>query len=416
MNSGRFALLSLFGLASSFTVLYLNTGSLYTSVNYYSRYSLHSLTLYISILSFYFLACELIFNKIFNEISQTESSELREAIGIKSFDLILTVSLHFKALNFKIASNCIFDLTLTFFHYFFIIRTSAYRQQTATEQKSVLKRQILKGFFFLVFVDLYYIKYLIRKANNYSAFTVEIFFLSEILNLFLQLIAYSIKHMIIMYDESIPEGVGWDYKLHAIFVIDMVVLAFTFLIEFLLFIVLAINFAIPLQVIRKIYITTLTIHSKIIIFLGRIRIKREFEIRFEIIDLREEDEGENRECSICLDDVEIGKIIPCGHFFHTNCLKKWLENGRNCPVCRDDIEKSFREGKRVLCDIRKKRLLKELDIKLAKHTLGMMKDIEKSTLEIEKLIEKKQDELKALHNLHSEIMNSQKRLHSINKY
>jgi len=48
-----------------------------------------------------------------------------------------------------------------------------------------------------------------------------------------------------------------------------------------------------------------------------------------------------RECAICLRDVEVGRFVKkifCGHAFHTNCLKKWtdLEN-RTCPLCRFDF-------------------------------------------------------------------------------
>jgi hypothetical protein len=39
-------------------------------------------------------------------------------------------------------------------------------------------------------------------------------------------------------------------------------------------------------------------------------------------------------------DIQILKkymIIPCGHFYHSICLKKWIKIESNCPLCREYI-------------------------------------------------------------------------------
>ncbi|KAK3197998.1 hypothetical protein Dsin_021413 [Dipteronia sinensis] len=61
---------------------------------------------------------------------------------------------------------------------------------------------------------------------------------------------------------------------------------------------------------------------------------------------------ENLQCSVCLEDFEIGaeaKEMPCKHKFHNECILPWLELHSSCPVCRfqmpsDDSNKS--EGNR----------------------------------------------------------------------
>ncbi|CAN6887125.1 unnamed protein product [Brassica oleracea] len=43
------------------------------------------------------------------------------------------------------------------------------------------------------------------------------------------------------------------------------------------------------------------------------------------------------QCTVCLDDFEIGveaKEMPCKHKFHSECLLPWLELHSSCPVCR----------------------------------------------------------------------------------
>lgn len=45
-------------------------------------------------------------------------------------------------------------------------------------------------------------------------------------------------------------------------------------------------------------------------------------------------------CTICLEDFEHLEVllrVPCGHLFHTECIKVWLENDRSCPNCRHPV-------------------------------------------------------------------------------
>lgn len=41
-------------------------------------------------------------------------------------------------------------------------------------------------------------------------------------------------------------------------------------------------------------------------------------------------------CSICFEDFQIGakvKELKCGHDFDQECIDKWLESEKRCPVC-----------------------------------------------------------------------------------
>jgi hypothetical protein len=46
-----------------------------------------------------------------------------------------------------------------------------------------------------------------------------------------------------------------------------------------------------------------------------------------------------RDCSICnatmiADEPKLLAFLPCGHFFHYDCLKRWLDLSQTCPACR----------------------------------------------------------------------------------
>jgi len=51
------------------------------------------------------------------------------------------------------------------------------------------------------------------------------------------------------------------------------------------------------------------------------------------------------QCPICLEDFteddsgEVLRTLKCQHYFHTACLKDWLQVNRDCPLCRQDLAK-----------------------------------------------------------------------------
>ncbi|KAK7826787.1 e3 ubiquitin-protein ligase ring1-like [Quercus suber] len=63
---------------------------------------------------------------------------------------------------------------------------------------------------------------------------------------------------------------------------------------------------------------------------------------------------DNLQCSVCLDDFEMGaeaKQMPCKHKFHNGCILPWLELHSSCPVCRfqlpaDETKRDSDDGSR----------------------------------------------------------------------
>jgi len=51
----------------------------------------------------------------------------------------------------------------------------------------------------------------------------------------------------------------------------------------------------------------------------------------------------SNQCAICIEDFEAKSNeklskTPCGHFFHTKCLKSWAKNKFDCPICRAQLQ------------------------------------------------------------------------------
>tara|TARA_B110000977_G_C11090636_1_gene496733 strand:+ start:1829 stop:2440 length:612 start_codon:yes stop_codon:yes gene_type:complete len=47
------------------------------------------------------------------------------------------------------------------------------------------------------------------------------------------------------------------------------------------------------------------------------------------------------QCSICLDNINIGEsfvTLQCSHKFHLHCIERWCQSHNTCPMCRNVIE------------------------------------------------------------------------------
>jgi hypothetical protein len=45
-------------------------------------------------------------------------------------------------------------------------------------------------------------------------------------------------------------------------------------------------------------------------------------------------------CPICMEslDPRYHQHTPCGHLFHTVCIRQWKQIRSNCPMCRNDLQ------------------------------------------------------------------------------
>uniref|UniRef100_A0A1I7S700 RING-type domain-containing protein n=3 Tax=Bursaphelenchus xylophilus TaxID=6326 RepID=A0A1I7S700_BURXY len=54
-------------------------------------------------------------------------------------------------------------------------------------------------------------------------------------------------------------------------------------------------------------------------------------------------EQETERCTVCLLDFETGdeiRTLHCNHIYHIDCIDRWLQYNKKCPVCRLDMDKA----------------------------------------------------------------------------
>jgi hypothetical protein len=59
-----------------------------------------------------------------------------------------------------------------------------------------------------------------------------------------------------------------------------------------------------------------------------------------VVMTQEEVDNNNALCAVCKDDMNVGeqgKLLPCAHRYHRDCIVPWLGIRNTCPVCRYEL-------------------------------------------------------------------------------
>jgi len=56
---------------------------------------------------------------------------------------------------------------------------------------------------------------------------------------------------------------------------------------------------------------------------------------------------EKNPCSICYNNINEKYYLPCGHYFHENCVIEWIKNKYICPTCRIPIILYYSDYKKM---------------------------------------------------------------------
>jgi len=112
-----------------------------------------------------------------------------------------------------------------------------------------------------------------------------------------------------------------------VFMIDIVFLVCRLIAVILFFMYTTINFRLPFNLFREGLSTIRMLYKKVTQYMAYLRITRELE---KLPDTQSDSSG----CPICFGEMDVGKRIPCGHVFHGECLRQWVEGSEYCPICR----------------------------------------------------------------------------------
>ena len=124
--------------------------------------------------------------------------------------------------------------------------------------------------------------------------------------------------------------------------VDFMKLA-TYIVFFSLIIV---KHGLPLNMIRDVYITARSFVTRFRALTRYLSATRDMDRRYPNATEAELGDMSDRTCIICRDELALPdpqaqgrsgpnttpKKLPCGHIFHFNCLRSWLERQQSCPT------------------------------------------------------------------------------------
>eukprot|EP00808_Paulinella_micropora_P014618 g58990.t1 len=131
----------------------------------------------------------------------------------------------------------------------------------------------------------------------------------------------------------------WPTKSHWVFYFGFTTDLIRLLLYVIFFIIVCTYFTVPIYLFRELWVHMFKFGDRIEKFIAYKRLTTNMKERFPEATEQEclDADGTLKKCIICRDDLTEAKKLPCGHLFHFNCLRTWLERSQRCPTCRANI-------------------------------------------------------------------------------
>ncbi|KAI5079527.1 hypothetical protein GOP47_0005006 [Adiantum capillus-veneris] len=147
-------------------------------------------------------------------------------------------------------------------------------------------------------------------------------------------IAIFLKYVFYVCD-MLMEG-QWENKAVFTFYLELVRDLLHLSLYLFFFLVIFVNYGLPLHLVRELYETFRNFKSRVSDFVRYRKVTSNMNDRFPDATPEELGRGDAT-CIICREEMVAAKKLPCGHLFHVHCLRSWLERQQTCPTCRSPV-------------------------------------------------------------------------------
>lgn len=165
--------------------------------------------------------------------------------------------------------------------------------------------------------------------------TVQLVFGFEYAILLTVVASTAIKY--VLHAAEMRTDVPWENKAVFLLYTELVIGMIKVILYVLFVVIMAKIYALPMFVFRPMFFTIRNFKKALIDVIMSRRAIRNMNTLYPDATPEELRLSDNI-CIICREDmINHSKKLPCGHIFHTTCLRSWFQRQQTCPTCRLNI-------------------------------------------------------------------------------
>ena len=236
-------------------------------------------------------------------------------------------------LNLKVAGLFMALLVSKIFHWLCKERITYMESTQNTPFFKHVRLVVLKAL--LLSVDMTFVSIALNSIRTQGP-SVWLLFGFEFLCLVVNIYAIFARYALHLVDLMTPGG--WMNKETYVFYLELTAEVARVFVYVAFFFILFTYYGIPLHIFRDLYMSVKNLIQRINEFCAARNITSRMDELFP--DATEEELADTPICIICREDMVFGqriKKLQCGHKFHFQCLRTWLERQQSCPTCRQPI-------------------------------------------------------------------------------
>jgi len=271
---------------------------------------------------------------LFGIISDDESREVLDKAKYTFIDICIALTIFRTDLTVSVV--CLFTLLLfaKIFHWMAELRVETVSRLPITQHFKIFR--IVASLLFLILFDFIVVLLFLYVIIHMEQFGVLVLFTFEFIILLFATCSQFGRFFILLIDNHYENDWKWKFTLmfYTEFAFD--VLRLTAYVGF--FVVITKNWSFPLHLMRELYMAIASVRRRFQRYVKYKRLVKALETRFPKVTAPQLDAANrDKTCIICRSDIETGIQLPCGHIFHTSCLKLWFQESPSCPTCRLDL-------------------------------------------------------------------------------
>lgn len=276
-----------------------------------------------------FVLCQLIKKVFLGSLREAEVERVNEQLWREIMEILFAVTIFRQDFSISFLVMVITLLLVKALHWLAQKRVEYIETTPSVSVLSQVRIVSFMGFLFLL--DSLFLYNSLKHLLATQQASVSLFFSFEYMILATTTVSIFFKYIFFVSD-MLMEG-QWERKPIFTFYLELVRDLLHLSMYLCFFLVIFMNYGVPLHLIRELYETFRNFKIRIQDYIRYRKITSNMNDRFPDAT-PEELIASDATCIICREEMTTAKKLICGHLFHVHCLRSWLERQHTCPTCR----------------------------------------------------------------------------------